>query len=226
MRVNRRRGHRLLPAVAEFGAALNLQGWERNVTLRATANIIPTSVRCVRIVEVDAVGVRVVHEVLGGVVGGVGDVLGVGPRVDELGGHVLVHQHGRRDDPAHDLRDAEDPEEHPVELADDVAQCFAGGFGVAGGDVGEVGGLGRPQVPHAEPHGEGGRHERVVVRVVVGGHVEHVRTHTQQHRPLRPQSLNDRRREDTADEETGVDGTEREEGESGVLDDRALQVPH
>ena len=139
---------------------------------------------------------------------------------------MLVHQHSGRDDPAHDLGDAEDPEEHPVELADDVAQRFTRGFGVAGGDVGEVGGLGRPQVPHAEPHGEGGRHERVVVRVVVGGHVEHVGTHTQQHRPLGPQSLNDRRREDTANEETGVDSAQREESERGVLDDGALQVPY
>ena len=226
MRVNRRGGHRLLPAVAELGAALNLRRWERGVTLGDTANIIPSSGHCIRIVGVDAVGVRVVHEVLGGVVGGVGDVLGVGPRVDEVGCHVLIHQHGRRDDPAHDLRHPEDPEEHPGELADDVAQGFAGRFSVAGGDVGEVGGLGRPEVPHAEPHREGGRHERVVVRVVVGGNVEHIGTHAQQHRPLRPQPLNDRRREDTTDEETGVDGTECEEGESGVLDDRALQVPH
>ena len=82
MRVNRQGGYRLLPAVAELGATLNLRCWERGVTLRATADIIPTSGRCVRIVEVHAVGVRVVHEVLGGVVGGVGDVLGVGPRVD------------------------------------------------------------------------------------------------------------------------------------------------
>ena len=64
------------------------------------------------------------------------------------------------------------------------------------------------------------------MRVVVGSHVEHVGTHTQQHHPLGPQSLNDRRREDTANEETGIDSAQREESERGVLDDGALQVPY
>ncbi len=100
----------------------------------------------------------------------------VGPRRLEIWRHSIIQNCGRYD-PSSYLRRPENPVEDAVEVADDVLKGFSGQLSITDRNVGEVSGFGGPNDGHAEANEEGGGHEGVVARVVVGGNEERETTH-------------------------------------------------